>query len=572
MPRGLGGRLASVLAVVLVGFALVAGPAEPASAHATVVSTTPAHGSELDAAPAAVTVTFSEPVALSSLLASASVLDADGAHVEAGPATLDEARLVLTIPLPAALPVGAYIASWRVVSADTHPVGGSIQFGVGVPASAIAAPPPPAPSPALALGVGAAKGVLYLGLVLAFGLLPPALLLGATPCERRTIVRGARLGIGAAAFASLAQLVLQFLWIRSAGGGEAWEPETAAFASSPYALAVAVRLAALGLALVVLGGPTSWSSGEERSAETKRTPRARSPRGRVLALALLGLAAVATVVVAGHGGAGSWLLAASTFVHATAAIAWLGGLVPLALVLLRERLTPQRLRGLSAWSLYAGVALGLLGVSGLVQAASRVGGVEPLFETTYGGLLLAKLALVAAALVLGALGLAWTRRERGRGDGRPAPGRTARLRLRTRWEAGILALVVLLSGVLSSVTPAKDAWAPVATARTQVGPYGLVVEAAPARRGPQSLRITVTPPSPDVSPQLRAVLRSGEGVELPVELPYRLPAPLEPGRPTPVTFVSAAVSVPTTGTWTLAVTVVAGPLEQYAGEVAYDVR
>ncbi|MGB4777815.1 copper resistance CopC family protein, partial [Microbacterium sp.] len=270
MPRRLAKRLASAFAVIVVSILLVAIPAESASAHASVVATTPEHGAELDAAPTAVTVTFSEPVTLSSLLQSASVLDADGAHVEAGPATLDDARLVLTIPLPADLPVGAYIASWRVVSSDTHPVGGSIQFGVGVPASTISPPAPPVPSATLALGVGVAKGVLYLGLVLAFGLLPPALLLGAGPRERRTLVRWSRVGVGVAAVASLAQLVLQFLWIRSAGDGGEWQPEAVTFMQSPFALAVAVRVVVLAAATVVLSVAGA----------------ARAPRGRVATLVL----------------------------------------------------------------------------------------------------------------------------------------------------------------------------------------------------------------------------------------------------------------------------------------------
>lgn len=553
MPR----LLASAFVMGLVALALAVVPSSPAHAHATVVSTTPAHGTELDTAPTEVQVTFSEPVSLSGSPHAATVIDADGERVDAGDATLDDSRTILTIPLRPDLAVGAYIASWRVISADTHPVGGSIQFGYGVPASSVAGPPPPTPSAALALGVGVAKGVVYLGLVLAFGLLPAALVLGADERERRTAVRWSRIGIAVAVTGSAAQLVLQFLWILS-GGGEA-AAEAAAFAGSPYALATAVRIAVLVVAAIALA---PWTA----SRATGRV--------RLALVSALGLGAVMTVVAAGHGGAGSWLLALATTVHAVAAIAWLGGLVQLAFVLLSGRLRARRLRRMPAWSLYAAISIGLLSASGLVQAVAQVGGAEALFETTYGGLLLAKLALVAGALTLGALGFVWVRRrQRESADGRPAPGQTARLRTRTRWEAGIVAGVVIVSGVLSSITPAKDDWMPVATAESRIGPYEVSVEVAPARRGPQSLRLTVTPPTVDSPPQeLRVVLRNDRGVELPVELPYRVPQALSPGEPTDVAFISASVNVPSTGSWTIAVTVVASPVEQYAGDLTYDVR
>ncbi|ALJ19145.1 copper resistance CopC/CopD family protein [Microbacterium sp. No. 7] len=628
---------ASALAGVLL---LVGGPASPAFAHATIVETIPAHGTELDEAPTEVRVTFSEAVSLIGSPDAIAVIDADGERVDAAGAELDETGTVLTIPLED-LPVGAYIASWRVVSADTHPVGGSIQFGYGVPASAVVAPPPPTPSAALALGVGLAKGVLYLGLALAFGLLPGMRVLGAVPT--RGVLRAVRAGLGLAVIASLAQAVLQFLWIRSASGTSTdGTGEAVAFATSPFAVAVGARIALLGLAALVLArvpvvparvpvvparvpdvsarvpvvvatvplvvtGVPDVPAKVPVVAERVPPPSVRgagSATGLVLYTAL-GVAIVIAVVAAGHGGSGilglggSAVAGVATVLHALAAIAWLGGLVPLALVLLNRRLSAERMRRMPVWSLYAGIAVTVLGLSGLVQAVAQVGGVAALLETTYGGLLLAKLALVAAAVALAALGFAWTRRRTGAAggsaagagdgkatgaagraagvdgahDGRPAPGQTARLRTRTRVEAGLVAIVVVISGVLSSITPAKDAWAPVATAASSIGPYEVAVEAAPARPGPQSLRLTVTPPTVEAPLQeLRVVLRGDEGGELPVQLPYRVPAPLRPGEPTPVTFISAAVTVPETGTWTLTVTVVATPLEQYTADLAYDVR
>src|SRR5690606_11700829 len=46
---------------------------------------------------------------------------------DTGSAFVSEIRL----PLPASLTDGGYLVSWRVVSADSHPVGGSFVFSVG---------------------------------------------------------------------------------------------------------------------------------------------------------------------------------------------------------------------------------------------------------------------------------------------------------------------------------------------------------------------------------------------------------------------------------------------------------
>src|SRR5690625_6621322 len=112
----------TLLAVVLVG-------PQQAVAHATVESTAPAHGAQVDEAPAEVTVIFDESVSLPDAHEAAQVIDESGDRVDQGEAALDASRTVLTIPLQDDLPHGVYVASWRVVSSDTHVVGGSVQFG-----------------------------------------------------------------------------------------------------------------------------------------------------------------------------------------------------------------------------------------------------------------------------------------------------------------------------------------------------------------------------------------------------------------------------------------------------------
>lgn len=144
-----------------------------------------------------------------------------------------------------------------------------------------------------------------------------------------------------------------------------------------------------------------------------------------------------------------------------------------------------------------------------------------------------------------------------------------------RAEAAVGAVIVIVSGVLSSVNPATTAYDPTRLIHSTIGPYAVTISVAPARRGPQSFRITArgmisAAPTPQ-SVQLDLGQSSGGVQALPVTFPYVLPGALSPGRATPFTFVSPSVNVPDSGTWTATVTIVAGPTEQYVNDFTYRV-
>ncbi|MDP9185278.1 MAG: copper resistance protein CopC/CopD, partial [Actinomycetota bacterium] len=110
---------------VLVFISFVAFPVT-VLAHAELVSSTPAPGSELSTAPGVVTLSFSEP--LNVQLSSASVIAPDGTRFESTASTGQTFRIPLTTNAP-----GVYRVEWSTVSTlDGHPVRGSFAFGVGV--------------------------------------------------------------------------------------------------------------------------------------------------------------------------------------------------------------------------------------------------------------------------------------------------------------------------------------------------------------------------------------------------------------------------------------------------------
>lgn len=146
---------ATLLAALLLsgGASLTAAPA--AFAHDQLVSSSPAPEKNLATPPGAITLKFSSP--LLTLGHEVRVVDDSGTNLVTGAATLT--RETLTQPLPE-LPDGGYQVSWRVVSADGHPISGGYRFSVGTPAAAV----PTATSSAPAAGAkpstaaGAADG------------------------------------------------------------------------------------------------------------------------------------------------------------------------------------------------------------------------------------------------------------------------------------------------------------------------------------------------------------------------------------------------------------------------------
>ena len=113
-----GAALAVVVVLVTAG---------PAAAHATLESTSPADGEHLDKAPTEVTLTFSEDVG-------APPRRGPGLQRAGPPRRRRRRRQHTTTRRPSGLNSigdGGYIVTWRVISADSHPVNGAFTFTVG---------------------------------------------------------------------------------------------------------------------------------------------------------------------------------------------------------------------------------------------------------------------------------------------------------------------------------------------------------------------------------------------------------------------------------------------------------
>ncbi|MUN63124.1 hypothetical protein GMA12_08220 [Kocuria sediminis] len=289
----------------------------------------------------------------------------------------------------------------------------------------------------------AAQTLVYLGIFAAAGLAVFDLLLlaappGTAPGGRRRV--RALAGLGAAA---------------AVAGAVASVPATAMWQSGAALTALADPVlwrTALGSDAAVAAGMTVAGTVVAVGALPRAAGDRASPAGR---LALGGVAvAVASLVVVGHSRAvqPSWLVVTADAVHVAAGVVWIGGILGLLAVLGRARDLPVR-QATATLVRFSSVAAGsvlALTVAGVILGWRILGGVEDLVSTRYGWLLLLKVLVVAGVVGVAA----WNRyvllpRLRAR------PDRAARddLRSALHSEGALLLFVLVLTGVLSSLSP-----------------------------------------------------------------------------------------------------------------------
>jgi methionine-rich copper-binding protein CopC len=123
----------------LIGAVLLA---SPASAHAVLLSTTPATSGQVASAPAAVVLNFNEqPHARYSTV---HVVGPDGQRRDSG--AVQVVNDSVTESLGGTRPAGKYVVDWRVISSDGHPVAGQLSFTATAAGSALPARQAEAPA------------------------------------------------------------------------------------------------------------------------------------------------------------------------------------------------------------------------------------------------------------------------------------------------------------------------------------------------------------------------------------------------------------------------------------------
>jgi copper resistance protein C len=134
------GSLKRLVAAAVAAFGFAIPLADPALAHASLVSSKPGDGATVTAAPNHIELTFDENLRPpSTVIATAP----DGRHLETGPTQILNATV--TQPVGEISTAGWYTVAYRVVSADGHPVSGQLSFMYAPRGGTSAAAGSPAP-------------------------------------------------------------------------------------------------------------------------------------------------------------------------------------------------------------------------------------------------------------------------------------------------------------------------------------------------------------------------------------------------------------------------------------------
>jgi copper transport protein len=422
-----------VLIVAMIGLGTLVLPAAPASAHAAMLAATPEPGSVVASAPSEITVTFTEGI--TPVPDRTQVLAPNGKRVT-GLVTATGSTLRIQVRR-ADQPLGTYLVSYRIVSGDSHPVGGAMTFSVGAPSARPPESDPGSVHPSVTAAVPTIKFIGYAGLTLIIG---PALLL-ALLWPRRLSRRGPLLLVRAGVIGTAAA-TLAALWTQApnSSGAPLWDvsvTELADVLASPYGVILLSRLAVLAAAAALLP-PVLHGTGK---------------RWQGVALLVLGAAGLTTWPLTGHAAESPLVgaIVAADVVHIAAMAVWLGGLATLGAFLLRG--AHPRVLGviLPVWSRWAALAVVWLVGAGMVQAVVQVGSVGALWSTGYGRILLAKVAILAGVLVAAAFARRLVHRAQ------LGTGGVAQLRRTVGTEVAATVLVLGLSAVLVQVTPGRSA-------------------------------------------------------------------------------------------------------------------
>ncbi|MEW2808270.1 copper resistance protein CopC [Streptomyces massasporeus] len=382
--------LGTVLVLLLAG-------AAPASAHAALRGTDPDDGSVVKRAPRHVTLTFTESVGL--LDDSFRVFGPDQRRVHTDEATHADGRSdTARVGLPGKLAQGTYTVAWRVVSADSHPVSGAFTFSVGKPSATTGQIDTGPTEDPLTGGLhDAARYLAYLAAALLVGLAAFALLCrpANTSPLRKPLV---------AAWWTLLGSTVVLLLLRApyeTGTGPAAAFDAAALGRTLTGRPGEALLARLVVLLLM-------------AAFLIRLSRRRVPEERPAVLAVgtaLAAALGLTWAAAEHASAGIQvpLAMTSSVLHLLATGVWLGGLVALLLTL-RRSAGDDLLEVVPRFSRIAFTSVTVLAVTGVYQSWRGLGSLSALTGTSYGRLLLAKVAGVAVLLLVAGYSRRWTRR------------------------------------------------------------------------------------------------------------------------------------------------------------------
>jgi copper transport protein len=429
------------------------------------------------------------------------VSESNGRRVDDGALSQRSSREV-AVRLKNDLPRGLYIVNWQLISADGHPVHGVFAFRLGTRGDLGVATPVLAEEDTGSVLVDAAFAVTrFLVFALILLCLGGAVVFATVvrrddgvDAVRRRLFGALALAAGALVVVSVVGLPLQ---AASAGGlplrdAFRWDAVSAVLDTRFGQMWAWRAWLALTLAVLALAA--------RRGHEL--------PVPEVIVAAMLAV----TPAAAGHASVSGALPFISDVAHVAAAGVWAGGLGFLVAALVLARADRWRLaaRAVPRFSSIAVVALAVLVVAGVANGYFQVREWRGLWETTYGLLLIAKVALVVPVLALGAYNNRFAVRRLQEGIASPREQR--RFLHTAAAELALLVVIVAVTAVLVNQPPPRAELEPQSVRSSPTNSAGdSTTTSAPSAmpRGPSS-ETTPTRTPHSISSSARNASRSVE--------------------------------------------------------------
>ncbi|MGO9874604.1 MAG: copper resistance CopC/CopD family protein [Acidimicrobiia bacterium] len=595
MPRS---RLSRSVGALTLAVAIVILAASPAYAHAVFEGSNPADGTiyPVSAPPTSLSMHWGESVGIK--LGAVRMYDEHGHMVNIGAPEHppgDGSTVVASLPRLAA---GTYVVTWRVISADTHPVSGAFTFTVGTHqqnVSSLATKLLSSANGSKTVGVlyGTERFVLFSSLIALLG--GAAFVALVWPTGRRSR-RAARILWTAWAVAmgiTLFGFAIEGIY---AAGFPLREIFSATVLSDTlherYGETAVARAAALLLALPLLGVLVSRKNdGDDR-------PVGSPPSWWLAGATIVSLATLATVTFASHGTTGRWtgLALPDDVLHLSAVSLWFGGLLMLTAAVLPDATTDTLIQVLPRYSNLAFVAVIAIFATGTFQALRQVGTLHALTSTTYGHLLIAKVTAFSVMIVVAAFSREIVDRTyepqrealRTRAklvtvagpDGPTRDGTTEpephaffdpadkvtirRLRQTVRIEVGIAVVILIFTALLVDARPAYQ---------VANGPQILTIK-SPAAEPPVVWFNLVIQPAASGTNQIHVSTETPEGsIANPLQLTMELsnpkhdigPLQVPLSRLGPGHYLAYAIEIPFSGTWQVSITALMTQIDEAIG-------
>jgi copper transport protein len=450
-----------------------------ADAHAVLIASSPANNDILPLAPEKVLLRFNETVRVIRF----NMIAADGAAREI---SASSRGTEIEASLPASLANGTMIVSYRVVSEDGHPIGGSIVYHVGKP-SAHSSNISEVSSKAL----HAAIWFVDIGSTVVL-----AIIVGGAFFNHW--LDPARTHAGSPALATLAiLLVLTGLYLQGLddiGAGLGWaglEPMAQSF-SDQTGIAQCLRLVAIVLAVMT-------------SALPSRSARIASATALVLASL--------SFTLTGHSSMAQprFIAQTSIFLHAAVMLFWIGSLLPL----LGLSRTADDQRSLRFFSHLIPIPFVLMLLAGLLLAIMEVPRIDLAWSSLFARVLVIKIGLIAVLCMLALYNRFWLTAPALAGD----PAARRRLGWSISGEIGLALLIVAAASLWRFAGPGQYQYAhaqPPVSLHLHGQKAMAELELTPQPEGTTDIRVSILTPQFDpmqprsVSLGLRNALRGIE--------------------------------------------------------------